>query len=80
LRRERDDESVNAGHDAAGQRHRRRGDARCIACITIGLLTGKLASLSLAQTVGASDQCAPGHANSKTLFNGAADSSRLCSR
>jgi hypothetical protein len=39
LRRERDHESVDARHDGAGQRHRRRGDARCIACVAIGLLT-----------------------------------------
>jgi hypothetical protein len=44
LRRERDDESVDARHDGAGQRHRRRGNAGCIACIAIGLLTGKPAS------------------------------------
>jgi hypothetical protein len=44
LRREHDDESGDARHDGAGQRHGRRGNARRIASIAIWLLTGKLAS------------------------------------
>jgi hypothetical protein len=38
LRREHDDESGNARHDGAGQRHGRRGNAGRIACIAIRLL------------------------------------------
>jgi hypothetical protein len=44
LRREHDDESGDARHDGASQRHGRRGNARRIASIAIWLLTGKLAS------------------------------------
>jgi len=38
MRREHDDESGDARHDAPGQRHGRSGDAGRIACIAIGLL------------------------------------------
>ena len=81
LRRERDDGSGNAWHDEPGQRHGRCGNRGRIAYIALGLLTGKkLASwrpcvkwpLSGAATDG------PRRANPKTLFNGAAGSSRLC--
>jgi hypothetical protein len=45
LRREHDDESGNAGHDGAGQRHGRRGNAgRLAPFIATGLLRGKLGS------------------------------------
>jgi len=58
LRRERDDEPVNARHDGAGQRHRRRGDTRRIARIAIGLLTGKFSPKPSRKMAGTSDQCA----------------------
>jgi hypothetical protein len=44
VRREHDDESGDARHDAPGQRHGRSGNAGRIACVAIGLLSRKPAS------------------------------------
>jgi hypothetical protein len=44
MRREHDDESGDARHDGAGQRNGSHRDTRRIVSISVGLLTGKLAS------------------------------------
>jgi hypothetical protein len=81
LRRERDNEFGNAGHDGAGQRHGRRGNAGRIACsIAVWLLRRN--SLPDAPRAKWPMRRMPQrgslerHVDFNTLFNGAAGFSR----
>jgi two-component system OmpR family response regulator len=65
MRREHDDESGNARHDGAGQRHGRRGNAGRIAA---GLLTGELASPRFARNGRSVGRRRPEPRNSKLQF------------
>ena len=86
LRREHDDESGDARHDGAGQRHGCRGNAGCIAGIPIGLLRGKRrfptpwrkTAGAAPDDDGAASNRLERRANPKTLFNGGTGSASLC--